>query len=141
MDLWNRAEKSLMLVYVGPSNAMLKGLTLGLRVSVLSTPQARLSTPNIRVGSQLVSRLSDGVRTDLASKEQCGPAIVDGDNLDNINNGPHIIFLRLCRCTGRSLPNLTPLPRLPGVSLCLHRERTSFSPSFRKRWSKVSQRQ
>lgn len=116
-----------------------KGTALGLGVRVLMTG---LSTPTIRVGSQVASRLSDGVRTDLAraGAVPVQPA-VDGENLDNMNNGPHIIFLRRCRCTGRSLPNLTPSPRLPGVSLCLRRERTSFSPSFRKRWSKVSQRQ
>lgn len=63
MELWDRAEKSPMLVYVGPSDTMLKGLTLGLGVSVL---KAGLSSPTIRVSSQLASRLSDGVRTDLA---------------------------------------------------------------------------
>lgn len=57
-----------MLVYLGPSDTTLKGLTLGLGVRVL---MAGLSTPNIRVSSQLASRPSDGVRTDWPAQEQC----------------------------------------------------------------------
>lgn len=79
-----------MFVCVSPSDSKLKGLTLWLGVRVL---MAGLSTPNVRAGSQLASRPSDGVRTKIGQRRSNAvqPA-VDGDNLDNRNNGPHIIF-------------------------------------------------
>lgn len=104
---------------------------------------ARLSAPGTRDGFPLMScpgSLRDAGQIFSRARTVPFQPVVDGDNLDNTNNEQHIIFLRMYPYTERSLPNLVPLPRRPGVSLCSRRELTSFFPSVRKRWSKVFKR-
>lgn len=144
MDLWSRGRKSLMLVslwflqyHVAKGWQKERPQVLG-RVRVLmSRLRAACWLP-----ADVLSRPSDGVRTDfLQGQSNAIPACSRWRSPWQQEQwaAPH--FRRMYPYTARSLPNLIPLPRRPGVSLCSRRELTSFFPSVRKRWSKVFKRQ
>lgn len=138
MDLRSRGGKSLMVVDTDPPRTRLGGPDTGAR-GERADGQAQCPSHSCR--SQLLSGQCEGVRTLLLQcQSNASPPAVNADNLDSTNNEP-TSFSRGCAGLERSLPNLSPSPELPGVSLCLHREQTSFFPSVRKRWSKVFKRQ